>query len=348
MIDGYYRRDAMCTVVEVEAEVKKTYFVSRDQVSPSAMDKNTAGFSEDNIHLYWYRKAKTSTHDVEVKWKNLVHEENFGAFTTLLKRLSEFPLNSSMCAYDVVEVIHSVTNSQTVCKLVFEAAMEADQDCDDRPLSIFNSIQGLAKFGKLEAEGGTPQKLLLLAKGIARLNLLDEAVIHLMNHQWKEGRRVCNNTGNGPNMNEALEFQMTLRRSLWTELDLPFPVLAQTPHHFYLMEQLTESDKEIAKSYVNQAISNEDRLVEILINQPLWKQYMERLCEKGKMHIDLDFRQRMEKIEEDQENKPQKENDYLIKMNGLAKARQQKINELLKHETRQLCSNKNEIFCRIF
>lgn len=64
--------------------------------------------------------------------------------------------------------------------------------------------------------------------------------------------------------------------------------------------------------------------------------------------IDFDFRQRMEKMEEDQKNKPQKENDYGIRINGLAKARQQKINELLEHETRQLCTSRNETFCGIF
>ncbi|MCD6026240.1 MAG: C-terminal ligase, LRR-interacting [Solimicrobium sp.] len=299
--------------------------------------------SESNVHSYWYQKAGLPTEELTSNWENLKNEPDFAHFVTLLTRLGEEELRNKILASDVVEVIQSAIISAPIRQYIFEASREAAEDCHERPLSIFNTVQGFARFAKLEAAQATPQELLILAKGIARQTILDEATTKVMHKQWEEGRLsgngpLGNTRGTGPNTAEALEYQMALRLTLGTELNLPF-ALKSVYAEWYINEavRLTEADKKLARGYVNEVVADEDRLITTLMSQPIWKQYMERSYTKEIATINEEFGEKMNRFEEEHEEEPKTDGDYYTGLENLGRAREQKINSLLENRTRDLC-----------
>ena len=158
----------------------------------------------------WYERAGKSSADIgqlRHSWAEIESAKFYGSFKSLLSRLGEDTLKDHLQPSDVVEVIEEVVESSTDRAMIFEEAQSAEQDCHDRPLRIFNTVQSLARFSRLQRENAPAADIFRLAEGMLKTALLDEATIPLMWKQWEEGRRTGNEgQGNaGPNLLEALE-----------------------------------------------------------------------------------------------------------------------------------------------
>lgn len=303
--------------------------------------------SEETIHTYWLEKAGKSIDGLKEKWAGLENSRNkaqFAEFKTLLLRLSGFLLRDKVSAAEVADVIQAVIESPTIAKLVFDASQSAAEDCAERPLSLFNTVQGLACFGKLEAKGATPLELLSLAKGIARQTLLDEATALVMTKQWEDGRLEGNGPlenprGTGPNTAEALEYQMALRQALGTELDLPFPVTSvHAEAYINTIVSLTPEDKQLAIDYVTNTMADDKRMIETLVSLPVWEQYMIKTWDLEKAAIDEFFRELMDQLEDEMMEGSKTLEHYLDEVNKLKSGWDSAVGELLQNKTHELCS----------
>lgn len=184
------------------------------------IDRITQLSLQEASNQQWVEVAQKTIDDFNQKWEKLKSIDGFNAFETVLKRL----LVNNVTTSEIIEVIRSVIHSPEICRLVFLAAQGADANCYAHLLTIFNTVQALARFNKLMGENAGPQKILALAKGMIRQNLLDETTLPIMRHQWSEGRRASNGDGTGPDVNEALQVQLALRHQLAAQLSLPFPI----------------------------------------------------------------------------------------------------------------------------
>lgn len=235
----------------------------------------------------WYHRAGKTEEEIEqVKQavQSIKTTKFFSAFETLLKRLNEHQLKNRVIPSQVVDVIDEVIQYSDIRDVIFDAAQEADQNCHDRPLLIFNTIQALAYGNALQRGHDPERKILTLAQAMVKLTLLDEAVPKIMTQQWQEGRRVGNNIkdhtgqianngrGTGPNTTEALEVQLALREQLRIDLQLPFPV--QGLYTSINVTALNNSDLKFATNYVNKAMDDKNRLVDNLVRQPVWVTYL--------------------------------------------------------------------------
>jgi hypothetical protein len=235
----------------------------------------------------WVEAAQKAIDHFEPKWEKLKSIDGFNAFETVLKQL----LKNKVTTAEIVEVIKSVIDSPEICRLVFLAAQSADVKCHTHLLTIFNAVQVLARFGKLLDENAPEQEILALAKSLVKQNLLDEATLPLMRHQWSEGRRASNSDGTGPNVNDALKVQLALRHQLATQLNLPFPI--KHPMDATEIAGLTNSDKEFAIELINKYSNDQDELVEALIALPVWQLYLERVLGKKINWAELDESQQI-------------------------------------------------------
>ncbi len=249
-------------------------------------------------HELWYRKAATSDADMarlRDTWHTVEDEAHFESFKHLLLRLSQKALKKSMHAPDVVELIKEVIESPSTRQQVFELAQAANQDCHDRPLSIFSTAQSFALFSKLQRENAPVATLVNLAQGIVKIRLLDQAAIHVMQKQWTEGRRSSNMENNGPNMREALEVQLELHRVLADVLDLPVKI---QPLHSVAIANLNDSDKAFAVKHVQDIMIDIDRNIQALIAVPVWATYIKDVYKAEIEQIHEYHGELLEKFEE--------------------------------------------------
>lgn len=297
--------------------------------------------SEESIHTYWYEQANTRKGDLAHKWEELKKEEYFGHFATLLTRLSDWEVRNKINASAVVEVIQSVIASPVTRKLIFRASMGADADCHEVPLQIFNDVQCIARFRKLEEQGATLKELWGLTEGMATQAFVAKVTPLVMQKQWDDpnGRRIAsNNEGTGPNMSEALEWEMALRKNLVSELNLPFPV---NPLYADKLANLIPSDIAFAKQYVDDAMNDENRVVEVFMNLPVWHDYMKRICAKEIEQLSAPYWSAMEKFQQaaepttppDDKISPE---DYAWVAGAINTNRNNQIDLVLEKKTRQL------------
>jgi|GEM_PF-5950477 len=246
------------------------------------IDRITQLSLQEASNQQWIEVAQKSIDGFNQQWEKLKSIDGFTAFETVLKRL----LVNNVTASEIVEVIESVIHSPEICRLVFLAVQGADANCYAHLLTIFNTVQALARFNKLMGENAGSQKILVLAKGMIRQNLLDDTTLPIMRHQWSEGRRVSNGDGTGPNVNDALQVQLALRHQLAAELGLPFPV--KDSMNATEIAGLNNSDKEFAIDLIGNYMNDQEELVETLIALPVWQLYLERVLGEKLNWADLD------------------------------------------------------------
>lgn len=286
--------------------------------------------SEETIHTYWCQQAGLTLDDLDSQWENLKEEDNFDEFATLLVRLTDPLLKNKVSAADVMEVIQSVIASPETRRLIFDESQSAAANCLERPLSLFNTIQGLARFNRLEKQGASPQDLFTLAKGLLKQTLLDEATFLVMTQQWTERRLGGNEDNAGPDTSEALEYQMALRKELETELGLPCPV---NPLFATTYVHLTTNDINIARNRVNEVMKSEERLTQALLNQPFWTQYLRRVYAKEFTEIDTNLMDKEDALSKENKARPMPEQVYTDTVNNLLLAHKLTIEALQEQKT---------------
>lgn len=229
----------------------------------------------------WLEAAQKAIENFDQKWEKAKSIDGFNAFETVLKQL----LKNKVTTVEIVEVIDTALNSPEIGRLVFQAVQGVDVNCYAHLLTTFNTIQVLARFGKLLTNNQT-QQLLDLAVGLVKQNALDEATLPLMRHQWSEGRRAPNSDGTGPNVFDALKVQLALRYQFTSQLNLPLP--AKHPMDAIDVAGLMLSDKEFVLELINNSINDQDEIVEALIALPIWQLYLERVLNIQINWTDLD------------------------------------------------------------
>ncbi len=288
--------------------------------------------SEDTIHLHWYRQAKESTDGLEEKWEKLMDIPDFDEFATMLCRLGEKELKNKVNALEVVEVIQTAIKSHSFSELIFFYSQKSGADCHERPLSLFKTIQGFVRFHQLENINAEPKLLLKLAKGMVRQTLLETAAEMVYKKQWAEERSYefillkINRKQNEPldesaireydqawaklckqfEGKETLEYHLALCQVLEKDLKLPFPVNSV---YAVGVADLTDTDIELAKEFVITCMANQENLVDILVAQPFWYEYIKKQCKVEIDDITNKFAQQLDELreaEEAQNTKPQK------------------------------------------
>lgn len=237
-----------------------------------------------NQHLY--DVAQKSIVGFNQKWDKLKDIDGFNAFEAVLKRLNELSLKNGVTTSELIEVIDSILKSPEICRLVFIAAQSADVNCHASVLTIFNTTQGLTKFGKLLNDNAGQKEILALAKSMVKQNLLDEAILPVMRNQWSEGRRSCNGNGTGPKVSEAMKVQLALRQQLAAPLQLPAPV--KNALNAVDVAGLTHSDIEFAIDLINNHVDDQEQLIDALIALPSWQLYLERVLKIKIVQMDND------------------------------------------------------------
>jgi hypothetical protein len=288
-----------------------------------------------SIQEFWYKHAERSEADIQRlndAWEAIEQEDFYKPFESLLQRLSADALQ--VRAYDVAEVIEEVVGSPEIRKLIFDQTQSADQNCEDRPLTIFNTIQSLARFSKLQRAGAPETKILALAEGMLKTALLDEATALVMKKQWTEQRRSSNQRNDGPNMSETLEVQLELRRVLGEELKLPFRVLNSL--YSQGIARLDPSDKLFAKQYVNDTMGNPDQKYQGLIATPMWRTHMQDACRTDIEKIDKKYEDMQDRLETDNEQGGLTEQQYIERYSQLARERQADIDHVMIEKTKSI------------
>ncbi len=289
-----------------------------------------------NPHEVWYSRAGRSDSDIDAlkeSWSTVENAFFYQSFESLLRRLMDDKVKSFVSASDVAEVIQEVISSSEVRELIFEEAQTADQDCHDRPLVIFNTVQSLARFNRLQRENAAPEELLALAEGMLKLALLDEVTGRVMTKQWADSRRTGNSDNNGPNVSEALEVQLELRRVLGDELALPFKVSSL---YSSAIADLNEQDMQFAKKFVQDRMNNIDDKIAGLISLPMWKLYMKQQCQAELKVLGDNYGNLLEQLENDLGRLNSQA--YDVKSRQLQAAREAEINEILSKRTKEWVS----------
>lgn len=249
--------------------------LDRINLTNAVIDRTAQLSLRQAINQRLYEAAQKSIDGFHQKWEKLKGIDGFNAFEAVLKRLNELSLNTGVTMSEIIEVIDSIIKSPEIGRLVFTAAQSADMNCDASLLTIFNTAQGLTKFGKLLSDNAEQKEILALAKSMVRQNLLDEAILPIMRNQWSEGRRSCNGNGTGPKVNEAMKVQLALRQQLASKLQLPAPV--KNSLNAIDIAGLTHSDIEFAVDLINKHVNDQEQLIDALIALPLWQLYLERV-----------------------------------------------------------------------
>lgn len=297
------------------------------------------------VYARWYQrvcKTKEQIDDLVALWPMLHQEHGFNTFESLLLRLEEHELQAMVIPQHVVEVIDEVISSTEVRQWIVEATAEADQDCHDRVLLIFNTIQALARASVLQRNRARESAILALALGMVKQALLDEVVPHVMEKQWLEKRdasqplgednrrRLSNAQGSGPNINEALEVQLALRDQLASTLSLPFPIQGTL---YTEIANLNESDRAFAVQYVEAWISDKDKLLNSLLAQRVWTHYLKQRFAHEIAEITENYAQKMEMFEERVEGEGETSECYVSGMNQLSTERDNALQLFLRQKT---------------
>ncbi|MFA5490318.1 MAG: NEL-type E3 ubiquitin ligase domain-containing protein [Candidimonas sp.] len=286
----------------------------------------------------WYGQAGKSEAEIRVlrdAWGAIEGEPLYPHFSGLLERLSGDRLRGIVRAQDVANVIEEIVVSPRIRTPIFEEAESANNNCVDRPLTLFNTIQSLARFNKLQREGAADTQILELAQGMLKTALLDEASILVMTKQWREGRRFGNANGNGPNMREGLEVQLELRRVLGEELNLPFRV--RDSLHSRQLANLNDSDIQFVKQHVNETMGSPARKYLGLMATPMWQSYMQKVCETDITNVTDQYDQLLDELEEefdDTEERMFDEGSYVKSCSLLAADRQGDIDQVMIERTK--------------
>lgn len=251
-------------------------------LTDATIDRTTQLSLQQAKNQQWVQAAQKSIKNFNQQWEKIKGMDGFNAFETVLKHL----LRNDVTTAEIVEVIAAIVQSADIRDLVFLAAHGVDVHCYAHLLAVFNTIQCLARFGKLLDENACQLKILDLATRMATQNLLDEATLPIMRHQWSEGRRACNGEGTGPNFNEAHNVQLALRHQLAAQLELPFPV--KNPKNAVHIAELNQSDKEFAIDFVNKHLCDQSALIDALTTLPAWQLYLKRIFRKKMMWAELD------------------------------------------------------------
>ena len=298
------------------------------------------GYNPDqfNPQEAWYRKVGKTQEEMtsfKIAWSALKHEPYYASFESLLRRLGEHELKNSVLPTDVADVIMEVLQSPRVRTQIFEMAQSADQDCHDRPLSIFNTVQSLARLSRLQREGASIKDILNLAEGILKMALLDEVTPKIMTKQWREARRSANEAGNGPDVAEALEVQLALRYTLAETLNLPFKIGQPL---YTDMAGLTVKDKRLAVDYVEKTLSDLTKKIERLASMPIIASYMHDLCYDDAEKIKNKYETLQEVLEDEQAHGKLNDQTYNDRYTQLAKEREAEMSQLLMRKLQTLYS----------
>jgi len=262
-------------------------------LTDAVIDRTTQLSLQQAKNQQWVEAAQKSIDNFNQQWEKLKGVDGFNAFETVLKQL----LKNDVTTAEIVEVIAVIIQSADIRDLVFLAAHGVDVNCYAQLLAVFNTIQGLARFGKLLDDNACQQEILNLAKRMATQDLLDEATLPTMRHQWSEGRRACNGEGTGPNFSEALNVQLALRHQLAAQLELPFPI--KNPMNAVHIAELNQSDQEFAIDFVTKHLSDQNALIDALTTLPAWQLYLKRILGKKIMLTDLD--EQLDELDEAQQ-----------------------------------------------
>lgn len=295
-------------------------------------------FDQANPQEAWYKKAGKTSKEIaslKVAWSAVKNEPYYAAFESLLRRLGNNVLKESVFPSDVVDIIVEVLESPSIRRQIFEMAQSADGDCHDRPLTIFNTIQSLARFSKLQREGASIAEIFSLADGMLKTALLDEVTFPLMTAQWKEGRRSANELGNGPNATEALEVQLALRHELGKTLNLPFKVNKPL---YASIAGLTEQDKNLAIEYVKNTMDDLSKKMEAFIAMPMFLSYSQKMYDIEIKEIEARYAPLQEKLEDEALQGQWSSEVYNERCRQLVKDREAEINQLLMRKVETLYS----------
>ncbi len=287
---------------------------------------------------WWYFRAGALQDDLALfrrSWEAIVNEDDYPSFQALLDRLRGEPLVNYVKPLDVVEVIKGVIESNVARAQILEQSQSAAQNCEDRPLTIFNTVQSIARFSRLQHEQAPVAELLGLAEGMLKTALLDEATIPVMRKQWEEGRRFGNDNREnpGPNLSEALEVQLELRRALGDELGLPFVANSRYSEG---MAQLNDSDKQFVTQFVQARMADMDSRISGLISIPMWAFYVKQQCQVELEAIYDKYWNLLERLEDEKERLNSQEYDEGYRQ--LKAAREAEINGVLFMRTRAIAT----------
>ncbi len=271
-------------------------------------------------------KSREYIEKFRASWATVEAMPLYQSFEVLLDRLADDDLLDLVSPLDVVEVMEEVITSPLARELIFEQAQTADQDCQDRPLVIFNTVQSLARFSKLQREGAPGEDVFALAEGMLKMALLDEATSHVMLMQWREGRRTGNDDNDGPNLSEALEVQLELRRVLGLELKLPFQ--AQSLYSEELA-YINDDDRSFAFAYVEERMNNVEQKTQGLLAVPMWRFHMENICSAEIKLVCDKYERLQDELETENEGGRLTEQDYIERYNELARSRQTEIDQVI-------------------
>jgi hypothetical protein len=290
------------------------------------------------VQDWWCIRAGVSQERLELlrrSWEAVENEDDYPSFQTLLERLSAEPLVDYVNPSDIVEVIEEVIESSAARAQILEQSQSAAQNCEDRPLTIFNTVQSIARFSRLQREQAPVAELLGLAEGMLKTALLDEATIPVMRKQWEEGRRTGNGSQEnpGPNVFEALEVQLELRRALGSDLGLPFRA-----NSLYSQEisGLNEHDREFAKQFVQDRMADMAGRISGLISIPMWECYVKQQCQAELEAIYDKYWNLLERLEDEKERLNSQEYDEGYRQ--LKAAREAEINGVLFMRTRAIAT----------
>ena len=292
-------------------------------------------------HEVWFQKAgKTSAELSELRaaWSNIIYTPFYRSFHSLLIRLGEAKLADSVEPLEVAQVIEEVLYCAATRQAIFEAALSADQDCHDRPLSLFNTIQSIACFSKLQREGAHVNTLLAHAEAMLKLSLLDEATTIVMSKQWQEKRRPANETEDGPDASEALEVQLALRHELGHALNLPFKV--KQPIYALPTAGLDEGDKQLALEYVNATLNDLARKAQGLVALPMWSAYLHSVLAAPVASVRETYQHTLNAMEED--STALTTHEYMEKTQQLMVAQEAEIHALFVQKTLELLHSRVE------
>ncbi|MFA5489993.1 MAG: hypothetical protein WC284_12355, partial [Candidimonas sp.] len=137
----------------------------------------------------------------------------------------------------------------------------------------------------------------------------------------------------GPNLSEALEVQLELRRALGDELGLPF---AANSRYSEGMAQLNDSDKQFVTQFVQARMADMDSRISGLISIPMWAFYVKQQCQVELEAIYDKYWNLLERLEDEKERLNSQEYDEGYRQ--LKAAREAEINGVLFMRTRAIAT----------
>ena len=292
----------------------------------------------------WYLRAGKNDAEraqLSLDWATLRAEAGSAGFESLLRRLSELSGREGgqlVAPQAVAAVIDELLQQDPDSRAsIFAASAEAEENCHDRPLTVFNDIQGLAEAGRLLRTQAGEGAILVLAGAMYRQELLDRVVEPLMRRQWREGRRTANAAGDGPNVEEALELRLGLRQQLGDKLGLPFA--ARGLYTNRAMTGLNASDLVFAQAEVERQFADPQARAQALVERSLWRQYLERRDASELSALKNGFQAPMDALFEQSRNGELSSQEYTTRVNRMMAEQQAAVDQFLLDKTVSLLSN---------